>query len=126
MNPISISDDIERQLATMRSVLHQDVRDLATEARTLVDWRYHFRAHPWLYCGGTAALGFMLVPARKRSLRVEAAVVTDTDDDPKVVLQLRDTAHSGGSFLKTMLTLAATAVIRESLGYLIQRSRRDP
>ena len=117
MNPVSPSDDIERQLATMRSVLHQDVRDLGTETRTLVDWRYHFRAHPWLYCGGAAALGFMLVPGRERPL---------TGDDKNVVLRPRDTAHSGGSFLKTMFTLAATAVVRESLGYLIQRSRRDP
>ena len=117
MNPICNSDDIERQLATMRSVLHQDVRDLATEARTLVDWRYHFRAHPWLYCGGAAALGFMLVPGRERPI---------TGDDKNVVLQPRDTTHSNDSFLKTMLTLAATTVVRESLGYLMQRSRREP
>lgn len=116
MNPISTSDDIERQLATMRSVLHQDVRDLATEVRTLVDWRYHFRAHPWLYGGGAAALGFMLVPGRAPPL---------TGDDKNVVLRPRDTADWGGSFLKTVLTLAATAVVRESFGYLIQRSRRD-
>ncbi len=117
MNPISTSDDIERQLATMRSVLHQDVQNLATEARTLVDWRYHFRAHPWLYCGGAAALGFMLVPGRHR---------TPTSDDKNVALRPSDTAYWGGSFLKTMFTLAATTLVRESLGYLIQRSRRDP
>jgi ElaB/YqjD/DUF883 family membrane-anchored ribosome-binding protein len=64
---LKLGEDIERQLATMRSVLHHDVRHLATEARTLVDWRYHFRAHPWVYCGGAAALGFMLVRGRERS-----------------------------------------------------------
>ena len=117
MIPKSTSDDIEQQLATMRSVLHQDVRHLATEARTLVDWHYHFRAHPWIYCGGAAALGFMLVPGRERLL---------TGDDKNAALRPSDTAHSGGSFLKSMFTLAATTVIRESLGYLIQRSRRDP
>ena len=55
-------DEIERQLAAIRSVLKRDVRDLASEARELMDWRCHFRSHPWLYCGGAAALGFMLVP----------------------------------------------------------------
>ena len=117
MKSILTSDDIERQLAAMRSVLHQDVRDLATEARTLVDWRCHFRAHPWLYCGGAAALGYMLVPGRDRSL---------IGDNKIVVLRPRDAAHWGGSFLKTMFTLVATAVVNESLGYLTQRSRRDP
>ena len=125
MNPLSTSDDIERQLAAMRSVLQQDVRGFANQARTLVDWRYHFRANPWLYCGGAAALGFMLVSGRERPLKVEAAVVTDTDDDKKVALRPRHAARSEGSLLKSMFTLAATAVVRESLGYLIQRSRRD-
>jgi hypothetical protein len=66
----------------------------------------------------------MLVSGRGRPFRVKAAVVTDTDDDKKVVLQPPDAAHAEGSFLKTMFTLAATAVVRESLGYLIQRARR--
>ena len=117
MNPHSTSDDIEQQLATMRFVLHQDVRNLATEARTLADWRYHFRAHPWLYCGGAAALGFMLVPGQHRR---------PANDDKNVALRHSDTAHWGESFLKTMFTLAATTLVRESLGYLIQPSRRDP
>lgn len=117
MNPISTSDDIERELAATRSVLHQDVRNLATEARTLVDWRYHFCAHSWLYCGGAAALGFMLVPGRKRP---------NIGDDKNIVARPCGTAVSGESFLKTMSKLAATTVVRESLGYLIQRSRRGP
>ena len=126
MNPISTSDDIERQLAAMRSVLHQDVRGFANRARTFVDWRYHFRAHPWLYCGGAAALGFILVSGRERPFRGEAAIAADTADDKKVVLRSRDTAHSEGSFLKTILMSAATTVVRESLGSLIQHARRDP
>jgi hypothetical protein len=117
MNPVSTSDDIERQLAAMRSVLRRDVRGFAKHARTLVDWRYYFRAHPWLYCGGAAALGFMLVSGREQPL---------TGDDKGVVLRPGDSAHSGGSLLKTIFTLAATTVVRESFGYLIQRSRRDP
>jgi len=117
MNPIATSVDIERQLAAMRSVLHKDVRNLATEARTLVDWRYHFRAHPWLYCGGAAAFGFMLVRGRERP---------PTGDDKHGVLQSRATAHLGGSVLKTMFRLAATAVVRESFAYLIQRRWRGP
>jgi hypothetical protein len=126
MNPITNPDDLERQLAMMRSVLHQDVQDLATEARTLVDWRYHFRSHAWLYCGGAAALGFMLVPRRQRPLKVEASIVTGTDGDKKFVVRAPAAVlPQDGSFLKTALRLAATVLVRESLGYLMQRARRD-
>ena len=127
MNPITNPDDIERQLAMMRSVLHQDVRDLATEARTLVDWRYHFRVHPWLYCGGAAVLGFMLVPRRQRPLKIEASLISDRDGDKKFVVRAPTAVlPQDGSFLKTALRLAATVLVRESLGYLMQRARRDP
>ena len=126
MNPESTSDDIERQLAKMRSVLDQDVRGLANQARTLVDWRYHFGSHPWLYCGGAAALGFMLVPRRQRPLKVEASIVTGTDGDNKFVVRAPAAVlPQDGSFLKTALSLAATVLVRESLGYLMQRARRD-
>jgi hypothetical protein len=126
MNPISTSDDIERQLAEMRSVLDQDVRGLANQARTLVDWRCHFRSHPWLYCGGAAALGFMLVPRRQPPLKVEASIVTGIDGDKKFVVRTPAAVlPQEVSFLKTALRLAATVLVRESLGYLMQRTRRD-
>src|SRR3954451_7323766 len=65
-------EDIERQMAEMRSALQQDVRVLASEARTLADWRTHFRAHPWLFCGVAAALGVILVPRARKVYSVFA------------------------------------------------------
>jgi hypothetical protein len=122
----STPDEIERQLAAIRSVLKRDVRDLANEARELIDWRCHFRSHPWFYCGGAAALGFMLVPRGQRPLKVEAPVVTNTDGDKKFVAQAPAAVlQQDGSFLKTALRLAATVLVRESVGYLMQRARRD-
>jgi hypothetical protein len=126
MNPITNPDDLERKLAKMRSVLDQDVRDLANQARTMVDWRYHFRSHVWLYCGGAAALGFMLVPYRRRPLKVEASIVTGTEGDKQFVVQTPVAVlPQDGSFLKTAVRLAATTLVRESLGYLMQGARRD-
>ena len=119
-------DEIERQLAAFRSVLKRDVRDLASEARELIDWRCHFRSHPWLYCGGAAALGFMLVPRGRRPIKVEASVVAGTDGDNKFVARAPATGlPQDESLLKTALRLAATVLVRESLGYLMQRARRD-
>ena len=119
-------DEIERQLAAVRSVLRRDVRDLVSEAQELVDWRHHFRAHPWLYCGGAAAVGFMLVPPLQRPLRVEALVVADGEGDKKfVVRQPAAVVPEVEGVLKTALKLAATVLVRESVGYLMQRARRD-
>jgi hypothetical protein len=117
-------DEITRRLAEMRSVLEQDVGRLASEARKCADWRNHFRAHPWLYCGGAAAIGFLLVPRRQRPLRVVASVVSETGDNKEIELRSAERPREG-TFLKSVLTLAATALVKESLGYLIEHARRD-
>lgn len=122
----STPDEIEQQLAAIRSVLKRDVRDLVSEARELIDWRCHFRAHPWLYCGGAAALGFLLVPRGRRRLKVEAAVVDGASgDQPFVVRAPAAVVPQAESLLETALRFAATMLVKESLGYLMQRVRRD-
>jgi hypothetical protein len=59
-------DDIERQMALLRAAMRQEARDVAESARTLADWRYHFRGHPFLFCAAAAALGYLIVPGRTR------------------------------------------------------------
>ena len=58
-------DDIQRQMAALRSALAQDLNGSIDSAKLLADWRYHFRKHPALFCGAAAALGFALVPWRR-------------------------------------------------------------
>jgi hypothetical protein len=64
MNNGSRPDEIRRRMAEARAALAHDAKAAVSDARTLVDWREHFRAHPWLFCGGAAALGFLLIPRR--------------------------------------------------------------
>jgi len=66
-------DDIRRELALARAALNRDARAAVVDARTLADWQHHFRAHPWLFSGCAAAIGFLLVPGRKRATTWRAA-----------------------------------------------------
>jgi len=66
MNNGKDADDLRRQLAAARASLSRDAQAVASDARTLVDWRHHLRAHPWLAVGGAAAVGFLLAPRRRR------------------------------------------------------------
>ena len=72
---------MERQLAALRSALEEDTgglvdkaRKLSDNARTLADWRHHFRRHPAAFCGAAAVLGFLLIPRRH-----ETPMVRDAD-----------------------------------------------
>jgi hypothetical protein len=117
-------DEITQRLVEMRSVLRQDANKLASEVRKCVDWRNHFRAHPWLYCGGAAAIGFLLVPLRQRPLRVVVSIVSEAGDNKKIELRSVERAQER-TILKSVLTFGVTALVQESLGYLIKYVRLD-
>lgn len=59
------ADDIQRQMAEIRSLLHWDMREVVNVATTATDWRSHLRAHPWLAIGIAFSTGFLLVPHRR-------------------------------------------------------------
>src|SRR5271157_5006831 len=60
------TDDIRRQMAEIRSRLHQDVRGVVNVATTAADWRSYVRGRPWLAIGLAFTSGFLLVPGRSR------------------------------------------------------------
>jgi hypothetical protein len=145
-------EDIERQMAEMRSALQQDVRVLATEARTLADWRTHFRAHPWLFCGIAAALGFMLVPRARKVYSVfappdrgplvrpmsersksgqsssERASKHESDGEAsekaaKVLFRFNEPSTLSDRLFKPLLKMAAVTLARESANLAMNRMR---
>ncbi|MGD9724477.1 MAG: hypothetical protein AB7O59_24785 [Pirellulales bacterium] len=65
-------DELRHELAAARAALARDAQAAAADARTLADWRHHFRAHPWVWCGSAAALGYLIVPARRASAPIAA------------------------------------------------------
>ncbi len=60
------ANDIRRQMAEIRSQLHQDMRGVVNVAATATDWRSYVRGRPWLAIGLAFTSGFLLVPGRSR------------------------------------------------------------
>ncbi len=65
MNNGSQHDDLLRQMAGARAALSRNAQSAVDNARTLADWKFHYRNHPWLCCGAAAAAGYLLVPQRR-------------------------------------------------------------
>jgi hypothetical protein len=103
-------DDLLRQMAAARAALSRDAQSAVSDARTLADWKHHFRAHPWLFVGGAAAIGFLLVPEKKEARVQLAGEPTEADMTPREA-----------GVLATLATAAATFAARQSLNYLLRR-----
>jgi len=79
-------DDIRRQMAEIRRVLHEDVQGVVATAEAATDWRRYLTAYPWVSLGAAFAVGYFIVPrghptvATAAELSKVQAVVRDTRD----------------------------------------------
>jgi hypothetical protein len=109
MNNGPAPDELRRELAAARAALARDAHAAAADARTLADWRHHFRAHPWLCCAGAMAIGYWVVPAR-------ASRATAATGPPEQAVA----PAAAKSLATTLLGLGATFLARQSLDYMMR------
>jgi hypothetical protein len=60
------AEEIVQRMQQVRQGVGDDVKGIVETAKTLTDWRYHLKHHPWLLVGGAVALGFLLAPRKRR------------------------------------------------------------
>ena len=60
------ADDIQREMALIRSQLFHEMREVVDVVSTVADWHSYIRARPWLAIGVAFASGFLLAPRRGR------------------------------------------------------------
>jgi hypothetical protein len=107
------AEEIVKRMQHVRRHVGDDVKGIVETARTLSDWRYHVKHHPWLCVGLALALGFLVVPKRKRIPSAEAKELISLLKKYNVGVTTPPT--SAGGLLRTVVSLAAPAVARTAM-----------
>lgn len=68
------AEEIRQRMLQVRNDIDGDVDELVVAAKALVDWKEYVRSAPWATAGLACALGFMIVPAKKKMVSVGEAV----------------------------------------------------
>src|SRR5687767_11637234 len=84
----SSADDICRRMEAVRRTAGEEVETIVQSAKTLSDWRYYVKNHPFLLAGAAAGLGFLLIPRKKSAAPVA--------DDAKELIELLKKHHVRG------------------------------
>jgi len=110
-------DELRQRMARIRDDLQRDAARLADNAHTLTDWRYYVGRHPWICLGASAALGYLLVPTKRRVPSPDPQALAELARQHRLVLepegtkaQVRGTASAIKDFLRQ-------AVLRSALAY---------
>ena len=87
------ADAIRREMAAIRSDLHEDVHDLVETARQMSDWRYYVRRFPWMSVAAAAAVGFLVVPSRLEVTSPDPDSLAELARQKRLVVKPKAEAH---------------------------------
>jgi hypothetical protein len=68
-------DDIRRRMARIRRELHEDVKTVVAGAEAAFDWKRYVRLYPWACAGSALAIGYLIVPKKRRQVIERVTVV---------------------------------------------------
>ncbi|MDR3633501.1 MAG: hypothetical protein P4L84_06675 [Isosphaeraceae bacterium] len=127
------AEDIRRKMAQIRRDLHADVREVVVQAEAVADWRRYIRMYPWISVGVAFAVGYAVVPRRRRSVRYEVApaanvreVVPQTERDER----LKENAKKGllvaawAAVSPIAIRLAQSYAVHYAENWLLQQQQR--
>lgn len=95
------------EMIRLRIDVHAD--DVVAQVNALRDWRSYIRRYPWLSVSAAAAIGFVIVPARKNPRTEDSSHSTRERTSSAAAEELK-------SVLVGAAKKAATAYARKSLG----------
>ena len=118
----SPADDICQRMESVRRTAGEEVETIVQSAKTLSDWRYYVKNHPFLLAGAAAGLGFFLVPKKK-------STQPPVPEDAKELIELLKKHHVNGvtvegppsGLLKTIAGIATPLLIRTALNFAQSR-----
>ncbi len=102
------AEEIRREMAEMRRNLDANTTEVLNHAREMTDWRYHVRKYPGLALAAAAALGYLVVPAKRAP-----SVAVDEENRPLGRVTVKTTSQ--GSLARQLLGTAARLAISNGL-----------
>ena len=114
--------EILRQMARIRRELHEDVREVVASAEAVTDWRRYIRMYPWASLGATFAVGYLIVPKRRRTIPHGIATRADLDRVREAVEESREQpkAKSRKGLLGSIFGLIGPVAVRTAQTYAVQ------
>jgi hypothetical protein len=112
------AEEIRKAMAEVRRDVDANSAEVFSHAREMADWRYHVRKYPKLSLAAAAAIGYLLVPAKRTSAAPGQNVAGRSlgSGDVEAVRQ--------ASLTEQLLTTAASLVIRNGVPLVAREAFR--
>lgn len=105
------ADKIRRLMQSIRQDADENVEEIVSNARELVDWKHYVRRHPWWCVSSAVALGILVTPGRRAVLQSAAIQAGGPRLGASPPLAASAVSTAGG-WASQLLSFAAPIVIR--------------
>jgi hypothetical protein len=118
MNHDNQAEEIRRAMAEVRRDVDANSAEVFNHAREMADWRYHVRKYPKLSLAAAAAIGYLLVPAKRKPATASQFAAARAVGPGNVE------AAGQASLTEQLLSTAARLVIRNGLPLVAREAMR--
>lgn len=109
------ADALQRQMQQVRAEMRGDVQVMVASARDMADWTYYVRTYPWLCVRAAAAIGYLVVPARRQPpIKPDAKDLLELAKQQKIVVKVEE-RQPGPGLLGMLLKMAAGPLLQGGL-----------
>jgi hypothetical protein len=111
--------DLRQKMEQIRCDLASNVTHLSDDAKTLTDYRYYVRQHPWISLGAAAAVGLLLVPrkTKQQPMSTDPAVLEELLKKNQLVVQTKSEVNQKRGLIATGASLLAAAAMKAAMNY---------
>lgn len=118
-------DAIRRQMAKIRSELHEDVRGVVEAAESAWNWRGYITAYPMMSLAVAAGVGYLIVPRRRKpAAAAPVVVVQKAADAVQSAAQAPETERRKKSLISAGLGMLATLALKSAQNYALHYAQQ--
>lgn len=120
------ASDLCQEMRRVRQQMDGEVHEIVENVRTLSDWRYHVKRHPWLLLAGAAVVGYLVVPKREpepETVKLDAATLKELAREGGVVIKTDADEKTQQSLIGMALGFVASAALRSAMTYASKNAR---
>ena len=112
------ADELQRQMQQIRAEMREDVQVMVASAREMTDWTWYVRTYPWVCVGAAAAIGYLVVPARREPpIKPDPKDLLELAKQQKIVVKVEE-RQPGPGLLGMLLKMAAGPLLQGGMAIL--------
>jgi hypothetical protein len=121
ITPDDSAEAIRRRMAELRRELTSDVHDVTRSAREMANPMYYIRRYPWASAAAAAAIGYLLVPKKKKVITPDPELLAELVRNQQIKLDTTKASGETQGMLKSLVVMGLTWGLRTGLSYIGQQ-----